>query len=146
MAQPVSRTDIILLQPERFAGSDPEHFFDQVDAGHELRHRVFDLQAGVHLEEMEPPLQIDDEFDGAGRPVSDCLGQCLGLPLHALPKTGVEPRCRRLFKNLLVAALDGALALAKRNALSMRVGQDLHFDVPGIWEVAFDEDPGVAKT
>jgi len=35
----------------------------QIDAGDHLRHRVLDLNAGVHLEEVEPAPPVQDELD-----------------------------------------------------------------------------------
>ena len=51
---------------ERLAAGDTDLFLDQVDAGHLLRDGVFDLDAGVHLEDIVFLVAIDEEFDGAG--------------------------------------------------------------------------------
>jgi hypothetical protein len=38
---------------QRLAAGDPHLPVDQVEPGHQLGHRVLDLEAGVHLEEVE---------------------------------------------------------------------------------------------
>ena len=40
-------------QRQRLAGGDAQLPFDQVEAGDHLGHRMLDLQAGVHLHEIE---------------------------------------------------------------------------------------------
>jgi hypothetical protein len=47
--------DVLLHQPERLAGGDPQLLLDEVQAEDELGDRVLDLQAGVHLQEEELP-------------------------------------------------------------------------------------------
>jgi hypothetical protein len=38
-----------------FLAGHADHLLDQVDAGDQLGHRMLDLQAGVHLQEVEVP-------------------------------------------------------------------------------------------
>src|SRR3546814_4182838 len=44
---------------------------DQIDAGDFFGHRVFDLQARVHFQEVELSALAEDEFDGAGVAVAN---------------------------------------------------------------------------
>ena len=46
---------------------------------------------------------------------------------------------------LLVAALDGAVALAEVDDVAVVVGQDLHLDVPGLDDELLDVDAAVAE-
>ena len=48
------------------AGRHDELPFDQVLAGDHLGHGMLDLQAGVHLHEVEGAVLVGDELDGAG--------------------------------------------------------------------------------
>src|SRR5690242_2363245 len=50
-----------------------------------------------------------------------------------------------LFDNLLVAALDRALALAEMYDVPVAVAQHLDFDVPRLFDIFLDEDPVVGK-
>ena len=83
--------------------------FDKVQAGDRFGDRVFDLEPGVHLEEeVVAGLVVDDELDGPRRVVADRLGESKRSGAQpGLGRIG-EVRCRRLFDQLLVAALHGA--------------------------------------
>ena len=45
------RSDGVRVEPKRLARRDPELVRDQVATGHQLGHRVLDLETGAHLEE-----------------------------------------------------------------------------------------------
>jgi hypothetical protein len=49
----------------RFAGGDADLLAHQIDAEDRLGHRVFDLQTGVHLDEVELAVLVE-ELDRAG--------------------------------------------------------------------------------
>ena len=59
---------VFLLQPKDFSAGDADLLFHKVHAGDHLGDGMFDLQAGVHFEEIEIPIGIDEEFD---RPCAD---------------------------------------------------------------------------
>ncbi len=68
--------DLALLERQRLAGGDAELPFDQIEAGDRLGDRMLDLQARVHLEEIEvagpqAARRVDDELDRAGADISD---------------------------------------------------------------------------
>ena len=42
-----------LRERQLLARRDADHLLDQIDAGDRLGHRVLDLEAGVHFEEVE---------------------------------------------------------------------------------------------
>src|SRR5690606_5075266 len=48
------------VEGERAAGRYPDLLLDQVDPGHQLRHRVLDLNAGVHLNEEELAILVQE--------------------------------------------------------------------------------------
>src|SRR5205085_10590740 len=64
--------------------------------------------------------------------------------LHASAELGVERRRGRLLEHLLVAALDGALALAERDHATL-VAEELDLHVPRPLDVALAEDAVVAE-
>ena len=57
----------------------------------------------------------------------------------------VEVVRRRDLDDLLVPALDRAVAFVKVNEVAVPVAQDLHFDVLGLADEFFDEDVGHAE-
>src|SRR5690606_16085806 len=67
-----------------------------------------------------------------------------GLP-HALARGRVDHGRRRLLDQLLVAALDRALALAEVHAVPVRVEHHLDLDVARAVEIALEIDPAVAE-
>ena len=127
------------------AGRDADHLLDEIDAGHQLGHRMLDLQPRVHLQEIEAAVLPGDEFDRAGAVVADRLGERDRLLAHPGPRLRVEQRARRFLDDLLVAALDRALALAEMDHVAVLVAQDLDFDVARIGDEFLDEDAIVAE-
>ncbi len=64
-------TRSLLVEGQGFAGRDPQLPFDEIEPGDRLGHRVLDLQARVHLHEVEAvgpqrAAAVGDELDGAG--------------------------------------------------------------------------------
>jgi hypothetical protein len=105
---------------------------DEVDAGHHLGDAVFDLQAGVHLEEVEVTFLVEEELHGAGVAVVADTGDrerrlAEGLALVVVHRIGGG-----LFDQLLVATLDRAVALAQEELVAVVVDEDLGFDVAGL--------------
>ena len=136
---PALQLHVLLLERQLAARRHADHQLDQVEAGDQLGHRMLDLQARVHLEEVELAVLVDDELDGAGALVFDCLGQRDGLLAHSLARLGVEERARRLLDHLLVAALDRALALPEIDAVAVAVGDQLDLDVARLFDILLDE-------
>jgi hypothetical protein len=59
--------DVFLAERQLLAVGDADHLLDEVQPGDELGDRVLDLQAGVHLEEVELlGRAADHELDRAG--------------------------------------------------------------------------------
>ncbi len=85
--------------------------FDEVDAGDGLGDGVLHLDAGVHLDEVELTGGVHEEFDRAGVLVAD-VGEAAAERLaEFVAELGRDLERGRLFNQLLMAALDGALAL-----------------------------------
>ncbi len=126
------------------ARCDPDLLADQVDARDQLGHRVLDLQAGVHLQEPELAVLIE-ELDRAGVDVAARPRHLHSRFAHGLAQLGWEVRCRALLDELLVTALGGAVALAHPDTAAVRVGDDLHLDVARPGEVALDVALGASE-
>ena len=104
--------------------------FDQVDARNALGDGVFHLDAGIDLDEIEfAAVGILQELDRSRRTIThrpaDFERRLAKLPALLIG----EERRRRAFHHLLVAPLHRAIALEQMHEISMRVAQDLHFDV-----------------
>ena len=104
-------------QRERLAGGDAQLLLDEVDAVDQLGHRVLDLQPRVHLEEEElAGVAGRDELDRAGAVVAARPRERDRGRAHPRAQRGVDDGRRRLLDDLLVAALQRALALAEVHA------------------------------
>ena len=74
---------------------------------------MFDLDTGVHLHKIKVIIIIEQKLDSAG--VSVVYGLCCGDCGHAhtLSQAFAHRRARRYLEDLLVAALDRAVAFAQ---------------------------------
>ena len=103
----------MLGTPHRQSLRDAQLLPDQVHPVHQLGDRVLDLDAGVHLEEVERPVRRQQELAGARAAIAHRLRGGHGRRAHPLAELRVHRDRRRLLDELLVPALDRALALAQ---------------------------------
>ena len=117
--------------------------FDEVEAGDHLGDRVLDLQARVHLHEVETAVLLGDELHRAGPRVRDRLrrGHGGGADL-LLARRSSAPG---LLDDLLVPALHRAVALEKMHDVAVRIAEDLHLDMARALQIALDQHPVVAE-
>ena len=121
--------DVDLRVGEPLPLGDQDLGLDQVAAGDHLGDRVLHLDARVHLDEVVVPLLVEQELHGAGVAVADLPGdlQRVGAERFALPPGQAERGGE--FHHLLVAPLDGAVALVEVDQVAVAVAQHLHLDV-----------------
>ncbi len=130
---------------KRTTGSDLELEGHEVKTGHELRHRVLDLEAGVHLEEPERPRRIQHELDRARADVADRPRRGHRGSTQLRTERGIHRRGRRLLDHLLMTTLDRALAFEEVHHSALGVAEDLHLHVPRRVHEALEEDRAVAE-
>jgi hypothetical protein len=71
--------DVRLLETEALAGGDAELLLHQIDSRDRLAHRMLDLYAGIHFEEIKGPgVLVKDEFARAGIFIADIAGEVDG--------------------------------------------------------------------
>jgi hypothetical protein len=122
--------DVFLREPKRGAGGDAQLLLHQVEPGDRLGDRVLDLQAGVHLDEVELAVLIE-ELDGAGAAILH-FGHGVGAGLADLLALRLVQGGREgFFPDLLVAALQRTVALAQIDRIALAVAKHLDFDVAG---------------
>ena len=129
-------------------GRDPQLLLDQVEPVDQLGDRVLDLQPRVHLEEEElaGSSAVGEELDGAGADVAGTRARARPPPRRSRSRSsGVDDRRGRLLDDLLVAALQRALALAEVDDVAVGVAEHLDLDVARALEVALDEHAVVAE-
>ena len=136
--------DVLLGKAQRGAGGDADLFAYDVDAGNGFADGMLHLQAGVHFDEIELAILIE-EFDGAGAQIAQ-LGQRLGDDAADLiTLLCVQRRTASLFPQLLVTALQRAVALAQMHDMAMGVGQNLDFDMAWPLEIFLHIDHVIAE-
>ena len=140
------------------AARDADLLADQIEAGRQLGDRMLDLEPRVDLEEVEAAVGVprmegtrrcrdpgDDELDRARADVADRAAERDRSLAHRGAARLVERDRRRLLDDLLVAALDRALALVQVHDVAVRVAEDLDLDVTRPLDVALEQDRVVAE-
>src|ERR1051325_7826240 len=123
----IPQADLRIAQ--RPALRDEDLRLDQIVAGDLLGDSVLDLNARIDLDEVElAGIDIEEELDGgrvvdAGGP-ADGEG---GVP-ERLADLVVEVRRRRQFDDLLMAALQRAVALEEMDQTAMLIAEELDLD------------------
>src|SRR5699024_7890504 len=137
---------VLLVQAdlvERLAGGDAHLRGDEVDIGDLLGHGVLDLDARVHLDEHvlagAGPLGLEEELDGSGALVAQCLRELPRVRVQGIGDGRVQVRRRGDLDDLLVAALSGAVAFEQVDGVRVVVGQHLDLDVARALHGLFDE-------
>ena len=142
---PVNVTSLC-LNDEPLARRDPDLLLDDVDAGHHLGDRMLDLEARVRLHEVEAARRVSIRNSNV-----PALVYCTALAAS----TTMPPILRRIFSvsagdgdssmQLLVPALDRALALAEVHDVAVVVAEDLELDVARRLDVLLDVDVADAE-
>ncbi len=114
---------------QRMAGGDQDLALHQIDPGNGFRDRVLHLNARIHLDEVQIAGFVHQELDGSGVGVADVAHGVAQAADHLLAQLRGHGGRRRLLQQLLVAALDGAFALAQDLDVPVLVGQHLELDV-----------------
>ena len=109
---------------------------------------MLDLQPRVGLDEGELALGVgvDQKLEGAEIGVAAGGGELDRGSADPLAQVGAERGAGRDLDQLLIAALDGAFALADVGHRAVLVGGDLHFDVARAGDEALDEQCAVAES
>ena len=134
-----------VVVPELLAGRDPEHLAHQVDAGDLLGDAVLDLEPGVDLEEGDGAVPGDQELAGAGADVPRLAQDRLAGLVEPGDLVVGEERRGRLLDQLLVAALERAVAGGDDDDVAVLVGQALGLDVPRLVEELLDQALAAAE-
>ena len=136
---------LLRLDAEWLAGGEEELLLDEVEARHELRHRMLDLEARVQLQKEEA-IAGEHELGGSGVLVAHRARERDRRRRPLRLEARVESGGGALLENLLVAALNRAFALAQMDDAAVPVGQNLDLDVPRPVDVLLGEDAAVAES
>src|SRR5581483_10405367 len=119
--------------------------FHQVDIRHHLRDRVLHLDARIHLDEVEAAVLVHEELNRPGIDVAD-LGE--GSAEHAanfLAQFRGDLGGGRFLQQFLMAALNAALTLTQTDYVSVRVSQNLEFNMAWVFDIFFHVQVAVSE-
>ena len=134
-----------LAEVQRFTSGDAELPLHQVDSHHQLGDRMFHLDAGIHLEEIELAVLREQELTGPRVHVPRRARRGDGRVAHPLAQLGRDGDARGFLDHLLVTPLDRALTFAERDAVAVHVSEDLDLDVPRPLDVLLHVDGVVTE-
>ncbi|MNV43416.1 hypothetical protein D3C71_1351280 [compost metagenome] len=106
---------------------------------------MLNLDAGVHLHEIELPVRTEKELQRPCAGVSDCLRSAHGRFAHGLPDIRREHRARRLLDKLLPPALHRAVTFAQIHHIAVIVGDNLDLDMLHARQVFLQVYTGIAE-
>src|SRR5699024_424164 len=124
-----------ILVSQRFSPSDPELPPHHIDPGHLVAHRVLDLPAGGDLQEADRAVRTHQELTGPGTFIVRRPQDRLRGLIELLLLLGREERRRRLLDELLVPALERAVASRDHHDSTLGVREALRLDMPGCIQV-----------
>ena len=130
---------------QRAPGRDPQLFRDEVEIRDELRDAVLDLEPRVDLEEPEPPIGVEQELRRRGVVQPGGARGPDGEVVELGALVGRQARRRRFLDELLVPALDRAVALPQRDDRAVCVAEQLHLDVARRPDLALQVDRAIAE-
>ncbi len=117
------------MHPHRFTAGDPELLTHQVHPVHQFGDGVFNLDSGIHFQEVKAVVVGQQELAGAGAAVAHGLCRRHRGQPHALAQIHSEGDRRGLLNQFLMSPLDRAFAFPQMQR-ALVIGQDLDFDVP----------------
>ncbi len=132
------------MSVEVAAGRDADLLDHEVDVGDHLGHRMLDLDARVHLDEIELAVLVE-EFDGADAEIFELAHRLRDRLADAVAGGEVERGRGAFLPDLLVAALQRAVALAEMDGAAVAVAEHLDFDVARLCEIFLEIDRVVAE-
>ena len=136
--------DCRLVQRQPLAGRDTQLPFDEVESGDHFGDRMLDLQARIHLEEIELGA-IEQELDRAGAAITDCLGRRHRRGAHRGARRVVQAGRRGFLNDFLVAPLQRAVALVQVHGVAVRVGENLDLDMPALLDETLEQHSIIAE-
>jgi len=131
---------------EMFACGDLNLVLHEIASVDFFGDRVFDLDACVHFHEVEIPVVVDEILDGTGILISDAFAELDRGIAHLFAKLGGHERGGAFLHDLLVAALQRAIALTEVHDAAVLVAEDLELNVVGIDDELLDVNGTVTES
>ena len=143
--RPTARQQIAFVVRQLQATGDKDLVLYEVHPRSHFGDRVLNLEAGVDLQEVVLLFLGEQELDRAGAPVASGAGDANCGAVERAAQVGTDHYRRRLLNDLLVAALDGALALPQRDHVAEGVRDDLHLNVAHTLHLRLEVELAIAE-
>src|ERR1019366_4816738 len=138
-------TDFVLAQAQLPALGDADLLPHQIEPGDRFGDGMLDLDTRVHLQEIELLARaIVEKLDSAEAEIFQMPAERDRSVAHALAGMVGKIGRRRLLDELLIAALNRAVAIAEMDDV-LAVTDDLHLDMPSRGDKSLEIDPGVRE-
>ena len=135
---------VLLRDRQRRAGGDLDLLVDEIDAGDHLGHGMLDLDAGVHLDEIEPPVLVE-ELDRADAEIAELGHRARDDAADLLALLRVERGARGLPPRPSDAGAAASSRARRDGSRALAVAEHLNFDVPRLLQIFFQIDRVVAE-
>ena len=107
---------------------------------------MLDLKPGIDLQEKEiVAFGIIEKLNRPRRAIVSGAGQTYRRLHQSLAGCGWKSRRRGFFDHLLIASLQGTVALAQRHDLSRPIAKDLHLDMARLAHIALKKNAAVTE-
>src|SRR5260221_369232 len=140
----ITDIDLILEQIRIAAGGDADLLKYEVEIGDHLGYGMLVLDAGVHFDEIEFAVLVE-EFHGSDAEIFHLLHRACDGGADFLARRGIERRRGAFLPDLLMASLQRAVALAEMDRAAAAVAEHLDFDVARLLQIFFEVDRGIAE-
>src|SRR5210317_758968 len=137
---------VFLGERQTFAGSDTQLPLDHVLSGHHLGDGMFNLQASVHLHEIEATICIKQELYSPCTDVTNRLGGIHSSSPHQAAQMLIQPGGGGLFNDLLMPTLDRAVPFKEVYDIALIISKDLNFNVTWSFEIFLQQDVIIAES
>ncbi len=134
-----SMSSALRLNGQGAALGDLDLHADQVQTGDHFRDRMLHLNARVGLDEVEFAGGRQQKLDGSGIHIAGVAGEFQRGVADGFTRRFADGGTGAFFDDLLVAPLNGAVALEQVNYVAVGITEYLHFDMPGILDEFFDQ-------
>ena len=129
---------------EGFAARNPNAFGHDIDSGGRFSDWMLDLHPRIHLDEEEF-LLLDQELEGADTLIADPPAGLDAAFADLATRSLGQARSWRFLQDLLMAALERAIAAAEPECRAVSVRQHLDLDVARMFQELFGIDLWIAE-
>ncbi len=137
--------NICLPQVQRLTLRRLDLGLNDVDAARHFRDGMFDLQARIHLDEIELAV-FKQEFESSHPAIADLSASLDASHTNRLDHIDRNSRRWRFFDHFLMTTLHRTVAVTKPDGIAVRVAQDLYLDMTGMLEKLLHVEDSRAKS